>query len=234
VREIEALFIDQIKSAQRYVYAENQYFASRKIAQAIIDRLAEPGCPEFVIVNPVGGRGWLDDEVMSPARARLLQAVRKADRGGRFRIYSPVTAAGEDIYVHAKILIVDDRVIRVGSANLNNRSMGLDSECDLTIDTALTANRQAGKAITAMMDDLLGEHLGETAQRVRQEIDRRGSLIAAIEALCGDGRTLVPLEPDEPNALEQELAERETLDPESSGEEFEPVARPGLLTRLRA
>jgi phosphatidylserine/phosphatidylglycerophosphate/cardiolipin synthase-like enzyme len=234
VREIEALFIDQVKSAQRYLYAENQYFASRKIAQAIIERLAEPGCPEFVIVNPVGGRGWLDEEAMSPARARLMEAVRKADRNRRFRIYSPVTAAGEDIYVHAKILIVDDRVIRVGSANLNNRSMGLDSECDLTIDTSLAANRQAGAAITRMMDDLLAEHLGEAPARVREEIDTRGSLIAAIEALCGEGRTLVPLQPAKPNALEQELADNEVLDPESSGEEYEPLARPGLLTRLRA
>jgi phosphatidylserine/phosphatidylglycerophosphate/cardiolipin synthase-like enzyme len=171
---------------------------------------------------------------MSPARARLLQAVRKADRHGRFRIYSPVTAAGEDLYVHAKILIVDDRVIRVGSANMNNRSMGLDSECDLSIDTALTANRQAGPAISAMLHDLLAEHLGEPAARIRQEITDRGSLIGAIEALAGEGRTLVPIEPVAPTALEQVLADNEALDPESAGEEFEPIARPGLLARIRA
>jgi phosphatidylserine/phosphatidylglycerophosphate/cardiolipin synthase-like enzyme len=170
---------------------------------------------------------------MSPARAKLVDAVRKVDRDKRFRIYSPVTAAGEDIYVHAKIMIVDDRVIRVGSANLNNRSMGLDSECDVTIDTSLLANRSAAAGITGTMDDLLAEHLGESAARVRAEIDRRGSLIQAIEALCGNGRTLVPLDIVEPNAIEDALAENETLDPESSGEEFEPIARPGLLARLR-
>jgi hypothetical protein len=111
--------------------------------------------------------------------------------------------------------------------------MGLDSECDVTIDSALTANRQAGPAITAILDDLLAEHLGQSAPRVREEIERRGSLIAAIEALCGKGRTLIPLDPVEPNALEQELADSETLDPESAGEQFEPIARPGLLARLR-
>jgi phosphatidylserine/phosphatidylglycerophosphate/cardiolipin synthase-like enzyme len=233
VREIEALFIDQIRSAKRWVYAENQYFASRKIAQAVLDRLSGPDCPEFVIVNPRTGRGWLDDEAMTPARAKLVHAIAKADRHKRFRIYSPVTAGGEDIYVHAKIMIVDDRVIRVGSANMNNRSMGLDSECDLTIDTALTANRQAGLAITAMMDDLLAEHLGEAPSRVRQEIERQGSLIGAIENLCGEGRTLVALEIEEPNAVEEALADNEVLDPESAGEQFEPIARPGLLARLR-
>ena len=233
VREIEALFIDQIRSAKRWVYAENQYFASRKIAQAVMDRLAEPGCPEFVIVNPKTGRGWLDDEAMTPARAKLVQAIRKVDREKRFRIYSPVTAAGEGIYVHAKITIVDDRVIRVGSANLNNRSMGLDSECDVTIDTSLVANRSAAAGIRATMEDLLGEHLGVPPAAVKAEIERRQSLIGAVEALCGPGRTLVPIELVEPNAVETALAENEALDPESSGEEFEPIARPGLLARLR-
>jgi phosphatidylserine/phosphatidylglycerophosphate/cardiolipin synthase-like enzyme len=234
VREIEALFLDQVRSAKRWLYAENQYFASRAITQAIVKRLKEPDPPEFVIVNPTTGRGWLDEEAMSPARARLLQAIRKVDRHNRFRIYSPVTAAGVQIYVHAKILIVDDQVIRVGSANMNNRSMGLDSECDLTIDTRLVANRQAGPAIVAMMHDLVAEHLGQKPTNVRKEIEARGSLIGAIEALCGEGRTLVPLKPIEPNAIEQTLAENETLDPESAGEAFEPIARPGLLARLRA
>jgi phosphatidylserine/phosphatidylglycerophosphate/cardiolipin synthase-like enzyme len=233
LREIEALFVDQVRSAKRWFYAENQYFASRKIAEAIIERLAEPDGPEFVIVNPSSGRGWLDEEAMSPARARLLRAVRKADRHNRFRIYSPVTADGADIYVHAKILIVDDHAIRVGSANLNNRSMGLDSECDLTIDTGLAANRQAAAGISAMLHDLLAEHLGEEAATVRGEIERHGSLIGAIEALAGNGRTLLPLAPAEPNALEATLADNEVLDPESAGEAFEPLARPGLLARLR-
>ncbi len=48
VREIEALFVDMIARARRFVYAENQYFASRAIAEAIAERLAEPDGPEFV------------------------------------------------------------------------------------------------------------------------------------------------------------------------------------------
>ena len=232
VREIEAIVCDQIRRARRFVYAENQYFASRAVAAAIMERIAEPEGPEFVIVNPMSGRGWLDDEAMSPARARLVEEIRKADRHGRFRIYSPVTEGREDIYVHSKIMIVDDQIIRVGSANLNNRSMGLDSECDLTIDTALAANAKAGKAISAMLHDLLGEHLGVEPARVKRTMDRKGSLIATVEALCGDGRSLVPLEIEQPSALEKKLADNEVLDPESGGDDFEPIARPGLLAGL--
>jgi phosphatidylserine/phosphatidylglycerophosphate/cardiolipin synthase-like enzyme len=232
LREIEALFVDQIKQAKRFIYAENQYFASRKIGQAILDRLAERDPPEIVVVNPRTGKGWLDEAAMSPARARLLRAIAEADTQGRFRIYSPVTTEGEDIYVHAKILIVDGELLRVGSANFNNRSMGLDSECDVTLDGALPANRKASAGVGAVLDDLLGEHLGATTRKVRATRDAHG-LIGAIEKLRGPGRTLVPLDPGEPTALEEKLAESEALDPESAGDDFEPIARPGLLSRFR-
>jgi phosphatidylserine/phosphatidylglycerophosphate/cardiolipin synthase-like enzyme len=233
IREVEALFVDQIRGAERYIYAENQYFASRRIAEAILERVAQPGCPEIVIVNPRTGAGWLEEEVMSPARARLLEAIRKADKAGRFQIYYPVTEHGEDIYVHAKIFIADDRVLRVGSANMNNRSMGLDSECDLAIDAASPANAAAAAAIGTLVHDLLAEHLGSDPAVVAAQVSRTGSLIAAITALSHNPRRLVMVPPAEPNAAEAAVAENELLDPEGTVEDFEQIARPGLLRGLR-
>ncbi len=230
VREIEALYVDLIKRARRFIYAENQYFASRVIAKAIAERLAEPDPPEFVIVNPVSGMGWLDEEAMSPARTRLLQTIAKVDRQRRFRIYTPVTQRKEDIYVHSKIMIVDGEVLRVGSANMNNRSMGLDSECDLLIDCQAQEDHEViAEKIRDVLADLLAEHLGSSPEAVSAELQRSPSLIGAIEALRGQGRGLVPLAPEEPNSIEEALAENETLDPESAGHDFEPIARPGLL-----
>ena len=233
VREIEALFLDIIAGARRFIYAENQFFASRVIAQAIAKRLAEPDGPEFVIVNPKRVDGWVEEEVMSPARARLMRLLGKADRYGRFRIYTPVTHAGEDIYVHSKTVVADDELLRVGSANMNNRSMGLDSECDLLIDGRIARNAGARARIAAIRADLLAEHLGVGAGEVDAALERTGSLIQTIEALRGSGRTLVPFTPAEPNAVEAAIADSEALDPESAGEEFEPLARPGLFAGLR-
>jgi len=233
IREIEALFVEHIRTAERYIYAENQYFASRRIAQAILERVQAPGCPEIVIVNPRTGAGWLEEEAMSPARARLLQAIRRADKAGRFQMYYPVTAEGADIYVHAKVFIADGRVLRVGSANMNNRSMGLDSECDLAIDAALPANAAAEPAIAGLVHDLLAEHLGSDPAVVAAQIARTGSLIAAITALAHNPRRLVTMPPSAPNAAEAALAENELLDPEGSSEDFERIARPGLLRGLR-
>jgi phosphatidylserine/phosphatidylglycerophosphate/cardiolipin synthase-like enzyme len=233
IREIEALYVDIIARARRYVYAENQFFASRVIAEAIAKRLAEPDGPEFIIINPKIVEGWVEEEVMTPARTKLLQALGKADPTGRLRVYTPVTKNGCDIYVHSKITIVDGEVLRVGSANLNNRSMGLDSECDVLIDGSQKANDGASAQIGAILCDLLAEHLGVQPKEVAARFSATGSLVRTIEELRGSGRTLVPLKIEEPNALEAAIAEREALDPEAAGEYFEPQVRGGLLGRLR-
>jgi phospholipase D1/2 len=232
VREIEALFADLIACAKQYVYVETQYFASRVIAEAIAERLREPIGPEFVIVNPKTAYGWLDEAVMSPARAELVQSLKERDRYGRFRIYSPVTEGGTDIYVHAKLMFVDDRFLRVGSANMNNRSMGLDSECDLLVDG--TERPEVRETIASLRTDLLAEHLGLETDEVADCFAETKSLVVCIERLRGSGRTLVPLVPEEPNALQSKMARSEILEPEGPDELFERRARPGLLSRLRS
>jgi phosphatidylserine/phosphatidylglycerophosphate/cardiolipin synthase-like enzyme len=234
VREIEALFVDLVAGARRFVYIETQYFASRIVAEAVGRRLAEPDGPEFVVVNPKTGAGWLDESVMGPARAELVRALERRDRYGRFRIYTPVTAGGTDIYVHAKIMIVDDKVIRVGSANVNNRSMGLDSECDVVVDAHLAANRGAEAAIERLRAGLLAEHLGTGPAEVAAAFGETGSLIATVERLRGPpGRTLLPFRPPEFNAVLTAVAKKELLDPEGPDQPFEPLGRNRLLARLR-
>ena len=228
IREIERLYLDMIAATRHCFYAENQYFASRAIAAAIAKRLDEPKGPEFVLVQPCSAEGWLEEEVMGGARARLLQFLRRADRYGRLRFYTPVTAEGGDIYVHSKLTIVDDMMIRVGSANMNNRSMGFDSECDVMIDGRL-ADPKVRNRIAAIRTDLLAEHLGVDASAVESALDAEGSLIAAIEHLRGPGRTVRPLEVEPPAAPQKIIADSELLDPEGAEEPFEPLARPGLL-----
>ncbi len=153
---------------------------------------------------------------MDTARARLLQLVRDADRHDRFRIYTPVTRGGDDIYVHAKILVVDDRLLRIGSSNLNNRSMGFDTECDVAIEAAPGAPDEAAlrRRIRGVRADLLAEHLDTTPEAVESAIGEHG-LVRGIERLRGQGRTLVPYEPDPVGPVEAILAENDLLDPES-------------------
>jgi phosphatidylserine/phosphatidylglycerophosphate/cardiolipin synthase-like enzyme len=230
VREIEALFLAQIAAATTSIYAESQYFASRKIAEAIARRLEEPDGPEIVIVNPVTAQGWLEPIAMDTARVRLMTALRQRDRNGRLRMYHPVTTAGEPIYVHAKLLIIDGRTLRIGSANMNNRSLGLDTECDLVIEGT---RAEDAATVAAIRDDLIAEHLDVPAARVTEAIAETGSLIAAIEALRGPGRSLRPFEPGDLTEVEAWLADNEVLDPETPDEMFEAVGGQGLFRRLR-
>lgn len=231
IREIEALFVEEIATAKESIYAESQYFASRKIAEAIGKRLCEPDCPEIVLVNPLSAQGWLEPVAMDTARARLVTALRRLDAHGKLRLYHPFTAGGVPIYVHAKVMIIDGRSLRIGSANMNNRSLGLDSECDVLIEAGDEAETARVRAIR---DGLIAEHLGVEADKVTAEIEARGSLIAAIEALRGEGKTLRPYEVPELTEVEKWLADNKVLDPESPSEMFEATAkRRGLIGRLR-
>lgn len=231
--EIEALYLKQIAAAKRHIYAESQYFASRRIAEAIAARIAEPDGPDIVIVNPEQADGWLEQQAMDTARARLFETLKSRDVHGRFRIYHPFTQRGAPIYVHAKILIVDDRLIRVGSSNMNNRSMRLDTECDVCIDTALPANDGQQPTILRVRDDLIAEHLDLPRERVSAVIAQRG-LIAGIEELRQKpGRTLRPYVTPDLNEVQAWLADHEVLDPEGPDEMFEPVSERGLFRRMK-
>lgn len=230
VLEIEQLYLDLIARAKRHIYAESQYFASRRIAEAIARRLDEPDGPEIVIINPTTAQGWLEPVAMDTARARLFEALVHRDTHDRLRMYHPVTKGGEPIYVHAKVLVIDDQVLRVGSSNFNNRSLRLDTECDVTID----ATRGADPAcITAIRDGLIAEHLDVSVEVVAGRIAETGSLIATIEALRGSGRSLILYEVPDLGEVEKWLADNEVLDPEGPDEMFEGFARRGLFRRWR-
>ncbi len=155
---------------------------------------------------------------MGSSRARLLRLVHKADRYERFRLYYPVTEGGIPIYVHAKVLIMDDRLLRVGSSNLNNRSMGFDTECDLAVEAlpGCPHEWELRERIVKLRSDLLGEHLGVPPASVEEAVKRAGdSLISAIETLRSAGRSLVPFETPELNVVEEKvMAENQLLDPE--------------------
>lgn len=233
VREIEALYLDMIAAAKRFIYFENQYFTSAKIGAAIAARMAEAEPPEIVLVMPRTADGWLEQQAMDGTRLKLTRAIGEKDKHNRFRIYVPVTEGGEDIYVHAKVAIVDDRLLRIGSSNLNNRSLGLDSECDVVIDAGLPANRDTGPAMTALRHRLLAEHLGCEPEQFAQMEQKTGSMVDAVEALRGSGRTLDLLEMEDLDAAEEFIADNELLDPECADEMFDPIAKRGLRASWR-
>ncbi|MCY7271291.1 MAG: phospholipase D-like domain-containing protein [Sphingomonas bacterium] len=228
IREIETLYLDMIAAAEQFIYFENQYFTSAKIGAAIATRMAEPDPPEIVMVMPRTADGWLEQQAMDGARLKLVAAIGEKDKGNRFRIYIPVTKKRDDIYVHAKISVVDDRLLRVGSSNLNNRSQGLDSECDVIIDAALAANAGTPPAITALRYRLLAEHLDCTPGEFASAEKKHGSMVKAIEALIGPGKSLELLPMEGLSEAEEFIASNELLDPENPEAMLDPIGKRGL------
>jgi phospholipase D1/2 len=194
VREVEALYLDMITSARRSIYIENQYFTADKVGEALAARLAEEDGPEIIVVVRELSHGWLEEVTMQTLRTRLIEKLRTADRHHHLRIVYPyVQGLPQDtcIDVHAKLMIVDDDIVRIGSANLANRSMGLDTECDLAI--AAQGRIEVEDAIRQLRCELMGEHLGAQAADVQAAVERTGNLAGAIDLLQRPERTLKEL-----------------------------------------
>jgi phosphatidylserine/phosphatidylglycerophosphate/cardiolipin synthase-like enzyme len=131
-------YLRALRAAEQFIYLENQFLWSTEVVDVLVDKLARPPAADFRIVlllpaRPNNGadttRGQLGRLLDADAGAgRVLATTVRAHRG-------PDTAP---VYVHAKIGIVDDRWLTIGSANLNEHSLFNDTEMNLlTCDPAL-------------------------------------------------------------------------------------------------
>jgi len=215
--EIRNLYLDAIGAAERFLYLENQYFSSSDVGAALEARLRESGGPEVVVVSRLTEEGWLEQRTMGVLRARLHEQLQTADRHGRYRLlypHLPQLEGTEPLNVHSKVLIADDTLCSVGSANFNNRSMGYDTECNLAFEAGDEGRLRL--AIAGLRERLLGEHLAVEASGLA--LGKGDSLIAAIEALARPGRTLLPLEPKGVGDIDKLIPASAIIDPERFAE----------------
>ena len=188
VHEIENLTRDALMTARRCIYIEAQYLTSQAVSEALATRLRDPDGPEIVIILCAALRGYLERLVMATNRDRLIRRLKGMDRYDRLRTYYVVAADGRHeavLKMHAKLMIVDDRLLRLGSSNLNNRSMGVDLECDVAVEADDEDSRQR---ILTIRDRLLASHLKTSPDKIAAAVRAEGSLIRAIERLDTGGR----------------------------------------------
>ncbi|MDP3495980.1 MAG: phospholipase D-like domain-containing protein [Hyphomonadaceae bacterium] len=183
IRENETLYLASIAAAKDCIYMENQYFTSPVIAEALAQRLSEPTGPEVILVSTGHAPSYFDRLTMDRTRSFFIQRLKDADKHGRFQIYSPVTSLGRTIIVHAKLAIIDDVLLRIGSSNINNRSLGLDTECDLSIEPEAGARREHRKAIGRLRTRLVAHWLGCDDATFDEALKTAGGLGPAIESL---------------------------------------------------
>ena len=226
VRETERLHLAAIASARRLIYLENQYVASPIYAEALAARLSQPGGPEVVIVSTARAASWFDHMTMDRTRSMFLKRLRAADAFGRFHAYCPFTPQGhEGIVVHSKVAIIDDRLLRTGSTNLNNRSGGFDTECDVAVE-ATSQDRTSQTAIHRFRARLLAHYLGCPPEVFEAAHAQSGSLAGAIDALdLGERRRLRPLKPASLGPLATLIAAYHLGDPSQPADSWRPWRR---------
>ncbi|MEJ2589787.1 MAG: VTT domain-containing protein [Candidatus Thiodiazotropha sp.] len=214
VREVRQLHLDAIAAARRFIYIENQYFTARVLSDALIARLEAAEGPEVILVLPKQTGGWLEQATMDVLRGREVARLRKADRFHRLRVYYPHQPGLGDacISVHAKLLIVDDRFLKIGSANASNRSMGFDTECDLALEST-AADDGVATFIAGVRRRLLAEHLECTSDEIAAAEARHPSLIPAIEQLRDNGRSLRDLDCSVAEEIDELLPDASLIDP---------------------
>ncbi len=228
VREIEALFEDMIDAARETIYIENQFLTCARIAERLARRMQEVPALQAVIAAPRIHHSWVEHRAMAPGRIRFMEILRAAGVGDRVRLLHPQASAEgvtADVMVHSKLTIVDDRLLRVGSANLCNRSMAVDSECDLVIEATDQAERRAIRAVCAR---LLGEHCGVEPAEMERRLGRTGSLLAAVDGAGAEDRRLQPVDDDRPITTEQGWSLAAFADP------HRPLPATGLVDRALA
>lgn len=212
IRESSVQTLDMIAAAERSIYIEAQYLTARTVGAALSRRLKARNGPDVVIVMTQKSRGLLERFAMSENRDRLIRRLTRSDRFGRLRVFYPVVPEGSseiEVLVHAKLLIVDDRMIRVGSSNLNNRSIGLDTECDVAIEAKSPTDRSA---IAGIRNRLLAEHLGCRESEVDTAVKEAG-LVAAVDRLNCNRRRLRPFEMRKPGGPFHSIPGTRFLDP---------------------
>jgi phosphatidylserine/phosphatidylglycerophosphate/cardiolipin synthase-like enzyme len=129
-------YLRGLRAAQRFVYLENQFLWSPEILAVLREKLARPPTDEFrlVLVLPAKPDNGADD-----TRGQLGTLVQADGEGGRLLACALYTVGGEEewpVYVHAKVGIVDDAWMTIGSANLNEHSLFNDTEMNFVTHDA--------------------------------------------------------------------------------------------------
>lgn len=213
--QVEQLHLDLFAAARKTIYIENQYFSSKSLCESLAKRLREEDGPEVAIILPLATSGWLVESTVGLLRDRLLELLKEADLHERLRIYAPIakdeSVEEVGIYVHAKLVIIDDRILKIGSSNLSNRSMRVDSECDITVEFL-----EAHDNIRTLRQRLLGQHHGITGEEWADRESKADSPNGALDSIQANSgkHYLKPISYGCDSDLKRKLADTQLLDPD--------------------
>ena len=168
-------YLAALRSAQSLVYLENQFLWSPEISRVLYDKLRNPPSDAFRVLLVLPAHPNTGGEDTRGTLAELIEADAGHGRIVASTIYARRGAAADPVYIHAKVGIVDDTWLTLGSANLNDHSLFNDTEVNVvTLDPALARDTRIR---------LWAEHLECTIEEAADDpahlIDERWKPISA-------------------------------------------------------
>ena len=191
VMEIRRLYLDAIAAAEKLIYIETQYFSSQAVYDALRKRLTgrDAPCPEIVLILPKRLHTIIEDISLSVVQAKMLRSLTEiaARNNTPFGVYYTAAAKRTDgfekaTYIHSKVLLVDDRFLSVGSANMTNRSMGMDTELNVSWEAVSLGQDGLARSIRRIRGNLLAEHTGLRKLSQRRALGRTEGLVAYLNS----------------------------------------------------
>lgn len=199
--EILALYQAAIARAESLIYLETQYFSSHAVCEALEQRMRahERSGLDIVLILNMRGETFKEQAAVGLAQAQIIGRLRQLASETKHRLgifYTVPQCDPEDTperatYIHSKLMIVDDRFLTVGSANLTNRSMAVDTELNLSVETEAPDDPLV-RSIRAIRASLLAEHSGATEPMFQ---DAHEGLVARLEEIASRGESGLRVQP---------------------------------------
>jgi phosphatidylserine/phosphatidylglycerophosphate/cardiolipin synthase-like enzyme len=174
-------YLRALRAAERLVYLENQFLWSPEVVDVLADKLARPPRDDFRVLLVLPARPNNGADTTRGQLGRLLEADAGSGRLLATTIRAQEGDTGAPVYVHAKVGIIDDRWLTIGSANLNEHSLFNDTElnvltCDATLarDTRLRLWSEHTQQPAAALDGNPSTVIDEVWRPIAEEQARRG------------------------------------------------------------
>ncbi|MEW5849270.1 MAG: phospholipase D-like domain-containing protein [Myxococcota bacterium] len=190
--EIMQLFSDAILAAEELIYIETQYVSAKSVQEALVRRMLMRNQPllDIVLVLPMRPGELKERFAVGLSQAKVLECVRQVaeSTGHRLGVYYSAAPNGNGkpvaTYIHSKLMMVDDQFLTVGSANMTNRSMGLDTELHLAWQARGPDDPALRRSLRRIRVSLLAEHAGLSGVLSVRHLAQRRGLVAYLNALA--------------------------------------------------
>lgn len=177
VQEVRQMLLQLIGAAEDFIYLENQFASRQEIAEALNARLKACKQLRVLIISTYRPKSTVECEAYWASRIDFKSILEEGVEKSRVKMLYSSAHDEEGNFghkrIHSKVTVIDNKYLGVGSANLSNRSMALDTECDLVF---AADNEVQERQIQHVRNDLIGEHSGRSAENV-------GKLLAGKKSL---------------------------------------------------